>query len=160
MLTRSALGVRGRRPARIDLHRCVHTGGSGIPLDGKCATTHWVAADLFRTTFPAVHLDPDVLYVDEGQILTSACVSAGLDLCLYMVQRDHGAAAGVDRRTSWRSRRFTAAAARLSSSSETELRTSTIPENEPTWTRCWGGSSRTRNADLTLTDISSRISPR
>jgi len=61
-------------------------------LDGKRATTHWAAADLFRAAFPAVDLDPDVLYLDEGRILTSAGASAGLDLCLYMVARDHGAA--------------------------------------------------------------------
>ncbi|WP_445166360.1 GlxA family transcriptional regulator [Mycolicibacterium sp. Dal123E01] len=59
-------------------------------LDGRRATTHWVAADLFRARYPAVELDPDVLYVDDGQILTSAGASAGLDLCLHMVQRDHG----------------------------------------------------------------------
>lgn len=59
-------------------------------LDGRRATTHWVAADLFRDRYPAVELDPDVLYVDDGQILTSAGASAGLDLCLHMVQRDHG----------------------------------------------------------------------
>jgi transcriptional regulator GlxA family with amidase domain len=64
-------------------------------LDGRRATTHWMAADLFRTAFPAVRLDPDVLYVDEGQILTSAGASAGLDLCLHMVQRDYGAAAAA-----------------------------------------------------------------
>ncbi len=56
-------------------------------LDGKRATTHWLAADLFRASFPAVSLDPDVLYVDEGQVLTSAGASAGLDLCLHMVAR-------------------------------------------------------------------------
>ena len=61
-------------------------------LDGKRATTHWVAADLFRATYPAVDLHPDVLYVDEGQILTSAGASAGVDLCLHMVQRDYGVA--------------------------------------------------------------------
>lgn len=65
-------------------------------LDGKRATTHWAAADLFRTTFPAVDLDSDALYVDEGPILTSAGASAGLDLCLYMVQRDYGAAAAAN----------------------------------------------------------------
>jgi transcriptional regulator GlxA family with amidase domain len=64
-------------------------------LDGKRATTHWMAADLFRSAFPAVDLDPDVLYVDEGQILTSAGASAGLDLCLHMVQQDYGAAAAA-----------------------------------------------------------------
>jgi transcriptional regulator GlxA family with amidase domain len=64
-------------------------------LDGRRATTHWAAAEHFRTTFPDVDLDTDALYVDEGQILTSAGASAGLDLCLYMVQCDHGAAAAA-----------------------------------------------------------------
>lgn len=65
-------------------------------LDGKRATTHWIAADVFRARFPAVDLDPDVLYVDEGQILTSAGASAGLDLCLHMIARDYGAAVAAD----------------------------------------------------------------
>ena len=65
-------------------------------LDGKRATTHWLGTDLFRARFPAVHLDPDVLYVDEGQVLTSAGASAGLDLCLHMVQRDYGSAVAAD----------------------------------------------------------------
>jgi transcriptional regulator GlxA family with amidase domain len=60
-------------------------------LDGKRATTHWLGADQFRVAFPAVELDADVLYVDEGQVLTSAGASAGLDLCLHMVARDYGA---------------------------------------------------------------------
>jgi transcriptional regulator GlxA family with amidase domain len=64
-------------------------------LDGKRATT-WLAADLFRTTYPAVNLDPDVLYVDERQVLTSAGASAGLDLCLHMIARDCGAAVAAD----------------------------------------------------------------
>jgi len=65
-------------------------------LDGKRATTHWLAADLFRATYPDVDLDPDVLYVDEGQVLTSAGASAGMDLCLHMVARDYGAAVAAD----------------------------------------------------------------
>ncbi|MBU9765656.1 helix-turn-helix domain-containing protein [Mycobacterium sp. TNTM28] len=65
-------------------------------LDGRRATTHWLAADAFRAAFPAVQLDPDVLYVDEGQLLTSAGASAGIDLCLHMVGRDHGAAVAAD----------------------------------------------------------------
>lgn len=65
-------------------------------LDGKRATTHWLAADLFREMFPAVLLDADVLYVDEGQVLTSAGASAGLDLCLHIVARDHGAAVAAE----------------------------------------------------------------
>ncbi len=62
-------------------------------LDGLEVTTHWREADQFRQLFPAVRLNPDVLYVDAGQILTSAGLSAGIDLCLYLVRRDFGAAA-------------------------------------------------------------------
>lgn len=61
-------------------------------LDGKRATTHWLGASSFQRAYPAVDLDPDVLYVDAGQILTSAGASAGLDLCLHMVALDYGAA--------------------------------------------------------------------
>jgi transcriptional regulator GlxA family with amidase domain len=65
-------------------------------LDGRRATTHWIAAKVFAAAFPAVDLDPDVLYVDEGQVLTSAGASAGLDLCLHMVANDYGAAVAAD----------------------------------------------------------------
>jgi transcriptional regulator GlxA family with amidase domain len=61
-------------------------------LDGRPATTHWMHADAFRTLFPRVVLDPDVLYVDDGDVLTSAGNAAGIDLCLHVVRRDHGAA--------------------------------------------------------------------
>ncbi len=64
-------------------------------LDGRTATTHWQEADHFRARFPAVRLNPDVLYVDEGQFLTSAGLSAGIDLCLYLASRDYGAAAAA-----------------------------------------------------------------
>ncbi len=65
-------------------------------LDGRRATTHWLGATNFRAAYPAVDLDPDVLYVDEGQILTSAGASAGLDLCLHMVARDYGSAVAAE----------------------------------------------------------------
>lgn len=65
-------------------------------LDGRRATTHWMAAELFAAAYPAVRLDADALYVDEGQILTSAGASAGLDLCLHMVARDYGSAVAAD----------------------------------------------------------------
>lgn len=65
-------------------------------LDGKRATTHWMAADVFAVAYPAVRLDVDALYVDEGQVLTSAGASAGLDLCLHMIARDYGAAVAAD----------------------------------------------------------------
>ncbi|PRY48673.1 AraC family transcriptional regulator with amidase-like domain [Geodermatophilus tzadiensis] len=59
-------------------------------LDGRPATTHWRDADAFRRNFPAVRLDPDVLFVDDGDVLTSAGVAAGIDLLLHLVRRDHG----------------------------------------------------------------------
>jgi transcriptional regulator GlxA family with amidase domain len=60
-------------------------------LDGRRATTHWAAATELARRHPAVDVDPDVLFVDEGRVLTSAGAAAGLDLCLYIVRRDHGA---------------------------------------------------------------------
>ncbi len=62
-------------------------------LDGRRASTHWMhSADLARR-YPLVKVDPDVLYVDDGDILTSAGTAAGIDLCLYVVRLDYGAEA-------------------------------------------------------------------
>ena len=60
-------------------------------LDRRSATTHWAFAERFRARYPQVRLDPKVLYVDDGQILTSAGTAAGMDLCLHLVRLDHGA---------------------------------------------------------------------
>lgn len=60
-------------------------------LDGKRATTHWRHAERLARLFPAVKVDPDVLYVDEGQVITSAGTAAGVDMCLYLLRREHGA---------------------------------------------------------------------
>ncbi|HEX6360591.1 GlxA family transcriptional regulator [Actinophytocola sp.] len=61
-------------------------------LDGRRATTHWKWADEFTRRFPSVHLTPDVLFVDDGDVLTAAAGSAAaLDLGLHLIQRDHGA---------------------------------------------------------------------
>lgn len=60
-------------------------------LDGRKATTHWRYAEKVSRRHPDIHLDPDVLYVDEGQILTAAGSAAGIDLCLHVVRRDFGA---------------------------------------------------------------------
>jgi transcriptional regulator GlxA family with amidase domain len=65
-------------------------------LDGKRATTHWAAADELARRFPKVTVDPNVLYVDEGAIVTSAGSSAGLDMCLYLVGRHHGQAVAAE----------------------------------------------------------------
>jgi transcriptional regulator GlxA family with amidase domain len=61
-------------------------------LDGRRATTYWRRSEEFAERFPAIDLDPRVLYVDEGQILTSAGLAAGIDLCLHIVRTDFGAA--------------------------------------------------------------------
>ena len=65
-------------------------------LDGLRATTHWIAAGELAERYPAVDVRPNVLYVDNGQILTSAGAAAGIDLCLHMVRRDHGSAVAAD----------------------------------------------------------------
>lgn len=94
-----------RRPAVLDAVRRAHARGARLVglcsgaftlaeagvLDGRRATAHWQWADEFRTRFPAVHLEPDVLFVDDGDILTSAGSAAALDLGLHLVRRDHGA---------------------------------------------------------------------
>ncbi|WP_436535893.1 GlxA family transcriptional regulator [Actinoplanes sp. HUAS TT8] len=93
----AALAEAHRRGARI---MSICTGAfllaeAGL-LDGRRATTHWYAADTLAERYPRVTVDPDVLYIDEGSILTSAGVAAGLDLCLHVVRRDHGAAVAAD----------------------------------------------------------------
>lgn len=65
-------------------------------LDGLRATTHWRAAQDLARSYPRVTVDPAVLFVDNGQVLTSAGAAAGLDLCLHMIRTDHGAAAAAD----------------------------------------------------------------
>lgn len=59
-------------------------------LDGRPATTHWALTDIFRAWFPHVDLDPNVLFVDDGDLLTSAGAASGVDVCLHLVRRDHG----------------------------------------------------------------------
>ena len=60
-------------------------------LDGRRATTHWMYADELARRFPAVQVEPDVLYVVDGQVMTSAGTAAAIDLCLHLVRLDHGA---------------------------------------------------------------------
>lgn len=63
-------------------------------LDGRRATTHWAHADQLARLFPAIEVEPAALYVDEDEVMTSAGLSAGIDLSLYVVRKDFGAAAG------------------------------------------------------------------
>ena len=66
-------------------------GAAGL-LDDRPATTHWMHSGLFRERFPRVRVNEDVLFVDDGDVLTSAGAAAGVDLCLHIVRRDHGSA--------------------------------------------------------------------
>jgi AraC family transcriptional regulator, transcriptional activator FtrA len=93
-------------PALVDALRRAHARGARIVsicsgafalagaglLDGRPATTHWRYAATLRRRYPRVLLDPDVLYIDDGEIMTSAGSAAGLDLCIHLVRRDHGPA--------------------------------------------------------------------
>ena len=94
-----AAHARGARVASI-CTGAFALGAAGL-LDGRRVTTHWQYAAQLAQLFPAARVDPDVLYVDEGDLLTSAGVAAGIDLCLHLLRRDHGAegANAVARRT-------------------------------------------------------------
>jgi len=59
-------------------------------LDGRPATTHWRRAEHFQRLFPRVRVDPSVLFIEDGRVLTSAGAAAGIDLCLHVIRRDHG----------------------------------------------------------------------
>jgi transcriptional regulator GlxA family with amidase domain len=89
---------RGARIASICTGAFV-LGAAGL-LDGRPCTTHWVHADNLARRFPLARVDPNILYIDNGSILTSAGTAAGMDLCLHLVRQDHGAevANGVARR--------------------------------------------------------------
>lgn len=65
-------------------------GYAGL-LDGHAATTHWAVADQLQSLFPNAGVRPDVLYIDDGPVLTSGGIAAGIDLCLHIVRADHGA---------------------------------------------------------------------
>ncbi|MBS1844495.1 MAG: helix-turn-helix domain-containing protein [Actinobacteria bacterium] len=88
-----ALRAAARRGARV---MSVCTGAFALAaagvLDGRRAATHWAWAGELASLYPKVEVDPEVLFVDEGQVLTSAGLSAGIDLSLHVIRRDHGAA--------------------------------------------------------------------
>ena len=92
-------------PALLDALRAAHRRGARILsvcsgafalaaaglLDGRRATTHWMHAEALAARYPEIDIDPDVLYVDEGDVMTSAGTAAGIDLCLHVVRLDFGA---------------------------------------------------------------------
>ena len=86
-----AAAAAGKRVASICTGAFV-LAAAGL-LEGRRATTFWVKSDLFRQRYPKIALEPDVLFIEDGPVLTSAGLAAGIDLCLHMVRADHGAAA-------------------------------------------------------------------
>ncbi|MGC4786447.1 helix-turn-helix domain-containing protein [Micromonospora sp. DT178] len=90
----------------VDAVRAAHEAGARVAslctgafvlaaaglLDGRRATTHWAHTEVLAARYPRVHVDPDVLYVDNGSVLTSAGKAAAMDLCLHLVRLDHGSA--------------------------------------------------------------------
>ncbi|WP_153455143.1 helix-turn-helix domain-containing protein [Streptomyces smaragdinus] len=99
--------IDGDLPADlVDAVRAAHEAGARIAslctgafvlaaaglLDGKRATTHWAHTDALAARYPRVEVDPDVLYVDNGTVLTSAGKAAAMDLCLHLIRLDHGSA--------------------------------------------------------------------
>jgi AraC family transcriptional regulator, transcriptional activator FtrA len=90
----------------VDAVRAAHEAGARVAslctgafvlaaaglLDGRRATTHWAHTEVLAARYPQVEVDPDVLYVDNGSVLTSAGKAAAMDLCLHLVRLDHGSA--------------------------------------------------------------------
>jgi AraC family transcriptional activator FtrA len=114
VVTSTSVPGRPPDPALLAALRAAHDAGVRIAalctgafvlaaaglLDGRMAATHWMHAEQLARLHPGVDVRADVLYVDGGQVLTSAGKTAALDLCLHLVHRDHGASAanGLARR--------------------------------------------------------------
>ncbi|GHF76882.1 transcriptional regulator GlxA family with amidase domain [Amycolatopsis bartoniae] len=89
-LARAAVALAGR--ARRTASICTGTfvlAAAGL-LDGRRATTHWQHADRLARAYPRIEVEPDAIFVEDGPVFTSAGVSAGIDLALALVERDHG----------------------------------------------------------------------
>ncbi|HEX2102019.1 MAG TPA: helix-turn-helix domain-containing protein [Solirubrobacteraceae bacterium] len=99
----------GEQRAALDALAAAHAAGARVMsictgafvlahaglLDGRRATTHWAYCAQLAAEFPRIDVDPDVLYVDDGDVLTSAGLAAGMDLCLHVVRSDLGADAAT-----------------------------------------------------------------
>lgn len=86
---------RGIRIASISSGGTRVVAASGL-LDGRRATTHWSRADVLAGRYPQVCVDTDVLFLDHGDVLTSAGAASGIDMCLHMIRQDFGSAVAAD----------------------------------------------------------------
>jgi transcriptional regulator GlxA family with amidase domain len=152
----AALRAAARRGARV-LSVC--TGAFALAhaglLDGRRATTHWAWAGELARRFPAVAVDPDALFVDEGETMTSAGLSAGIDLSLHVIRKDFGVAAGE------RVARHMVAAphreggqAQFFKSAEADAGGSLEP------TRCWAAERLAEPLDVAAMSRHAGVSPR
>jgi transcriptional regulator GlxA family with amidase domain len=155
-----ALAAAASRGARV-LSVCSGTfalAHAGL-LDGRRVTTHWAFAEELARRFPAVEVDPAALYVDEGEVMTSAGLSAGIDLCLHVIREDWGAAVGERV-----ARHMVAAPHREGGQAQFIERPSAVPEAgavgslEPT--RHWATERLAEPLDVAAMARHARVSPR
>jgi transcriptional regulator GlxA family with amidase domain len=124
-------------------------------LDGRRATTHWGWADELARRFPAIDVDPAALYVDEEEVMTSAGLSAGIDLCLHVVRKDFGAAAGERV-----ARRMVAAPHRDGGQAQFIKRTDPGPAGSLESTRRWVAERLAEPLDVAAMSRHAGVSPR
>lgn len=86
---------RGIRIASISSGGARVMAASGL-LDGRRVATHWSRANLLAERYPQVQVDTDVLFIDHGDVLTSAGAASGIDMCLHMIRQDFGSAVAAD----------------------------------------------------------------
>jgi len=127
-------------------------------LDGRRATTHWAFAEEMARRFPAVTVDPGALYVDEGAVMTSAGLSAGIDLCLHVIREDCGAAVGEQV-----ARHMVAAPHREGGQAqfiERDDGTAAIPGDSLEGTRRWAAERLAEPLDVAAMSHHAGVSPR
>jgi len=125
-------------------------GEAGL-LDGRRCTTHWRNAEELARRYPAAKVDPDVLYVDDDPVITSAGTAAGIDACLYLVREGAGLA---DRQRN-RPAHGGAAASRRRPGAVTSTSRSPLPVTGPCGS-CSSGCARTLDQPLTVRQLAAR----
>jgi transcriptional regulator GlxA family with amidase domain len=124
-------------------------------LDGRRATTHWAFAEELARSFPAVTVDAAALYVDEGAVMTSAGLSAGIDLCLHVIREDCGAAVGEQV-----ARRMVAAPHREGGQAQFIERPAATPTGSLESTRRWAAERLHEPLDVAAMAHHASVSPR
>jgi transcriptional regulator GlxA family with amidase domain len=124
-------------------------------LHGRRATTHWAWAGELATRFPAVAVEPEALYVDEGDVMTSAGLSSGIDLALHVVRRDFGASAGATA-----ARRMVAAPHREGGQAQFIERSAEDPAGSLEETRRWAAGRLSEPLEVAAMASHASVSPR